>query len=481
MNYLVILCSLLLCSARGHDVFRRSIFPWSHSEESKEVDTPVPGYKPILQVHKYNGIQINPINGGQPIYLESPAAISAQGISGSAVPEEQLQQIDLLTRVAPFLPEENQLHELDFTSFLPYVDLISENSLDRLRFTLEAASTKSKEKSKLLKFLGYLKFLKEKKLQPFRIAANAGSKLIHKKKETVHNAFSFLYPTTTPVPVIVPTDPFNPFLVPGLPQADPVQQASPAQQGNPVQQADSVQQADPMQQAGQASVQPARPEAYYQQFLFNQISPPHPIPLFQPGYPLHHLQTYTAAPPQNNANIDWSKFSQNHFSGFNPALASPPVQQHHLTNVNFAPPSAPLNSNFFREESTPSSTPSSQNYDSQRFSGQQSWTNFEHSHVKEENGRQRYQTPAHTYLNTDLLSSASENVQKLSESNVNSVPTNAEPEKMRVEEAKPLKPVEVSNDFVKPKLARTILRPVATRPPVLVYPEPNADVKAKGN
>lgn len=468
MNYLVILSSVFfLCGIRSHDVFRRFIFPWSRSEESKEQDTVVPGYKPILQVHKYNGIQINPINGGQPVYLESSAPILADQISGGSISEQQLQQIDLLTRVAPFLPDESQLQEFDFSSFLPYLEMISEDSLDRLRFTLESTSAKTKEKSKLIKFIEYLKFLKEKKLKPFKYVANVGSNLIHKKKETVQNAISFLYPTS-PAPVInQPQYPFNQFLIPNRPGYS----AIPA--------------ADQMQQSTTgAPVQPPRPETYYhlpspqfQQFLFNQIGP-HPASLFPSGFPENNIPSYTVAPPQNDVNVDWSKLIQNQVVGYNNAAALSANQQHYTSNMDTVSPSVPSKFNYFREEATPSPATSAQNYDSlQRLSGQQSWTNFDIPQRKEEQSHRQFQTPANTYLNTDLQSSASENVQKTSDSNANSVPSNSESDKVKSEETRSSLP----NDFMtKPKPVRTILRSVTSKAPVIIYPDSNSEVKSKG-
>lgn len=461
MNYLVILSSVFfLCGIRSHDVFRRSIFPWSRNEESKEQDTVVPGYKPILQVHKYNGIQINPINGGQPVYLESSAPISANQISRGSISEQQLQQIDLLIRVAPFLPDENQLQEFDFSSFLPYVDIISEDSLDRLRFTLESTSEKTKEKSKLIKFIEYLKFLKEKKLNPFKYVANVSRNLIHKKKETVQNAFSFLYPTSPASVINQPQYPFNQFLIPNLlgypaiPAADEVQQSTTG-----------------------APVQPPRPETYYhlpspqfQQFLFNQIGP-HPPSLFPSGFPENNIPSYTVAPPQNDVNVDWSKLTKNQVIGYNNAAA-------YTSNMDNVSPLIPSKFNYFHEEATPSPSKSTQNYDSlQRLSSQQSWTKFDVPQKKEEQSHRQFQTPADNYLSTDLQSSASENVQKTSESSVNSVPSNSESDKVKSEETRPSLP----NDFMtRPKPVRTILRPVTSKAPIIAYSDSNNEVKSKG-
>lgn len=194
MNHLVIACFIaFLYQASSHDIDKRSIFSWN--SETKEPELPTSGYLPILKVHKYNGIQIQPIQG-PPVYL--PNAPSDSNAEGSIqISSDQIQQLDLINRLANFLPEEDKLQEVDLSAVLPYVDLISEDSIDRIRYAAE--TTKTKEKSKLLKFLAFLKYIKEKKLKPFKFAASVGSKIVHKKKEKVAWLFGAT-PTTTPEP-----------------------------------------------------------------------------------------------------------------------------------------------------------------------------------------------------------------------------------------------------------------------------------------
>lgn len=170
VNALIVLYAAAYCEA--------TIFSWGGTAEAKE--TKPTGYLPILKVHKYNGIQINPIQG-DPIYLPNEPNDS-NNLEGrtTQLSQDQLQQLDLINRLATFLPSEDNLQEMDLSAALPYVDLISEDSLENFRNTIEV--TKPKEKSKILKFIGFLKYLKEKKLKPFKYVASLGSSIVHKKK-----------------------------------------------------------------------------------------------------------------------------------------------------------------------------------------------------------------------------------------------------------------------------------------------------------
>lgn len=221
MNYLVIvLLAAFLHQGQCHQVKKRSLFSWR--SEAKDQDSAPSGYLPILQVHKYNGIQINPIQG-PPVYLPNlpvgdSSTNSFEGQTALLTPE-QIQQLDLLNRLASFLPEDNQLQEMDISSLLSYADLIPEDFIDKIKFAVE--STKTKEKSKLLKFLAFIKHIKEKKLKPFKYAASVGSKIAHKKKEKLAWLLGAA-PSTTPIPEPITEIPvtsypynfaYNPYLV----------------------------------------------------------------------------------------------------------------------------------------------------------------------------------------------------------------------------------------------------------------------------
>lgn len=210
MSYVIATSLFLICTLH---LEADAVFSWKKEPEADPPAAAVPGYLPLLQVHKYNGIQINPVRG-PPIYLDSTVP-SVSGGAASELTAPQIQQLDLITRLSNLVPEGEALQEFDFTEVLPYVDLISEDSIDRLSFYAESA--KAPEKSKLLKFVEFIKYLKEKKLKPFKLAASVGSKIIHKKKEKVQQGAAWLFgskpPATLPVPV-VPVVPVNDVVKP---------------------------------------------------------------------------------------------------------------------------------------------------------------------------------------------------------------------------------------------------------------------------
>ncbi|XP_065222643.1 adhesive plaque matrix protein-like [Planococcus citri] len=196
MNNLVI-SSIILCAAVCCDA---TLFSWGSSEAKETKPT---GYLPILQVHKYNGFQINPIQG-PPIYLPNEQSES-NNVEGQTIQlnQEQIQQLDLINRLATFLPADADLQEMDPSDVLPYVNLVSEDSLEKFKYVVE--SSKKKEKSKILKIIAFLKSIKEKKLKPFKYVASVGSNLIHKKKNWIFGSET----TTTPEPYVETTPSFS--------------------------------------------------------------------------------------------------------------------------------------------------------------------------------------------------------------------------------------------------------------------------------
>ena len=178
-NFVLILALLVsLQSTLAAFTPARSVLSWLQGDdETKTEETIIPGYRPFLEVHKYNGVQINPIHGGPPQYFLS----SDQEI------------VNLLYRAAPFLPEESRLHEFEFGPLQPYLQMIPDDSIDRLRLTLESEGEErigSSAKSKLLKFL---QIVKEKKLKPIK-------DLFEKKKNLVQSALNYLHPPPPPPP-----------------------------------------------------------------------------------------------------------------------------------------------------------------------------------------------------------------------------------------------------------------------------------------
>jgi hypothetical protein len=179
-------------NALGHPVHKRSIFSWLRDDDDqpqKVEETLVTGYKPILEVHKYNGLQINPINGGPPMFFESGAPITLEQLNAGS--DQQI--ANLLYNAVPLLPEEERMHEVNLGPIAPYVQMIPDASIDRLRVTFESDGEErvgSQGKSKLLKLL---QVIKEKKLKPFKA-------LYQKKKDAIKSVVNFLSPPPPPPP-----------------------------------------------------------------------------------------------------------------------------------------------------------------------------------------------------------------------------------------------------------------------------------------
>ncbi|XKL66658.1 hypothetical protein PGB90_010078 [Kerria lacca] len=186
---------------------KKSIFSQSKDSNVKGVNVLLPGYLPVIKIHTYGGAQINPVQNAplyftntllQPSKTNSPEQFSTQGLS-----YEYIRQLDILNRLLVLLPHgENKLNESNFNYVLSYVNLMSEDSLNKLQS--HVGSIKNSHNSKLLKLIAFLKKIKAKKLKPFKYVINLGNNIINKKKEKLHNAFvniGLKVSTTTPTPI----------------------------------------------------------------------------------------------------------------------------------------------------------------------------------------------------------------------------------------------------------------------------------------
>ncbi|XP_065215936.1 uncharacterized protein LOC135842414 [Planococcus citri] len=177
---------------------------WGSSETR---ETKPPGYLPILQVRKYNGFQINPVQG-TPIYLPNEPSqtnnIEAQ-LTTNQPNQIKILQLDTISRLASYLPADFDLQDMDLSDILPYVDLISEDTLEQFKHDTE--TSKKPEKSKILKLIAFIKSIKEKKLKPFKYVASVGSNIIHKKKNWIFGSAT----TTTPAPSVTYPAPSSPY------------------------------------------------------------------------------------------------------------------------------------------------------------------------------------------------------------------------------------------------------------------------------
>lgn len=528
MNHLVItLFIAALYHAHSHDIEKRSIFSWR--SETKEPEPAPTGYLPILKIHKYNGIQINPIQG-PPVYLPNGPSDSNnfEGQTAQITPD-QIQQLDLINRLASFLPEEN-LQEVDLSSVLPYVDLISEDSLDKIRFAVE--STKAKEKSKLLKFIAFIKYIKEKKLKPFKYAASVGSKIVHKKKEKVAWLFG-ASPTTTPEPYTETPSPvtypynfaynpysfqnkqfYNSFSTPAPEPAAPFpsypySQYQPNFQFNlqPQKQPNSEQQYQPNANSYQpslpASVPSVAPSAQYPsnsalssqytqfsnqypsipsnqyqlQYQFNTPSQPE-LPTFPANqYQPQYAPLPSAEPSKNDIAYEYKQTPASTFASQDNNAIRQFASSSNNSDYQYSASSSPPKNEASTEQyySLPSNYIFPFNVPQQPVvipRIQSPYTSYGNSHSEP---NKFYLTPAHTSLPNDLTASGSENVEKINEQVKPENRSNDEKEKFND------LPTSTEISYSKSKTLnakRTILRQVTPKSPV--YEPSSKDESSKG-
>ncbi len=519
---LLLFCIIARC-AQAHDLPKRSasIFSWKKGEESKNPEIAVPGYLPPLKVHKYNGILINSAQG-PPLYLSSAAPqsslsqIGADEFATANLSPEHLQQLDLLNRIVAYLPSEDRLHEFDFTALLPYVELIPDDSLEKLQYVVESAKTK--QKSKLLKVIGFLKAVKEKKLKPFKYVAHVGSDLIRKKKEKVQHLLHFGQPTTQ-IPQIVtevstfPSLPFsyanafNPYIVsPNDPYfSSSVSYASGGSQSAP---ALGVARQPPTSADNSLVVSDSslyRQPAQSQPERFTYTSPSGTHTLVNSNDDA--TSSITAA--QNQVMADSIRQYQAQFFHNQYSSSAPSVVNYHFTPTRFT--QQQLESQPVYQQSgefdvlsqrvngllldqgvgqnkfaTPKPQQTYQAYhqnekESVKYDANQRENVYEHKGHHENWEKPR--TPADTYLSTDLSSSASENIEKINGHDTDALPTPKQTENSE-KHSETNEAIRTDNNYQKvlqstptPKITK--LQPVKN--PVYVFPETSLEKKAKGN
>ncbi|KAK7603953.1 hypothetical protein V9T40_004226 [Parthenolecanium corni] len=468
-----ILSACILHHAIGHDKVKRSIFSWSKETEVKDPAV-IPGYLPPITVHKYNGVQINPVNGPS-VYLpssevsQSSEGFSADQFQSSQLPPEYSSQLELLKNVVNFLPDDGRYQDYDVTGLLPYVDLISEDALARIQFAVEAE--KSQKDSKLMKLVGFLRYLKELKLKPFKAAANFGVSLLNKKKETVSNllhlgsspavstpapvqppqiyplpgGYPIHHPPTRP-PHFVPSRPVIPsfpFVTPVIPSF-PIQSPPLSDEGQQIQQQVDQQQQPAAPPSGVNSDNRVDPNLVHQVAHYPQITPAGTF-LAYPYYP-------AVAPPRSDFREP-------------PAYFSYPEQYQSPAPYQQAPK---IDANAYPQE--PHSSKSS-NVPTYQASEQPSNFNFQ-NFAAQEKSKKYPLTPADTYATNDLAGSASDNFENIKESSEPAVETavNRKEEQTAVKAENHL-----SESSSKSKVTK--LRIIETRPPVVVFPETSAQSK----
>lgn len=453
MDYLVrilILSTLVLHNCLAQERLKKSLFSWGEEAEVKE-QAVMPGYHPPVTVHKYHGVEINPLNGPPTRILSSNNPEHSE--QGAPLPPEYLDQLSLLRRVVSFLPNNGDLQDYDLTGLLPYVELIPEDALDRIQYTVEVE--KSQNESKLAKLINFIKYLRDLKLKPIRAAVNLGANLLSKKKKMVSNLLHLGSPAiTTPLPVLPPPDipqpgefpipyPTNrpPIFVPNLPSSPPFPIEQAPQEGQ-------LQQPDPQPVAAPSGVNtdnrfdpnygqlPGHPRLTpANNYLYYPVAS-HPQSI-QPPNPYYYPQQPSFLP-------------QGPYPGNNePSRAQ--YQQ-----------SAGVSTNLYPKDPSKFSVPTFQNSQFQDFSAQER--------------RKNPLTPASTYL-LDLTGSASQNVEKVIES---SAPAEEVQEEVNAKQQQSVTSEVNQVSETSPKPRRTRLRPVEARPPIQVFPDNAAQSKPVG-
>lgn len=447
---ILILSACILHTCVSQEKVKRSIFSWSKETEVKDQPV-VPGYLPPVTIHKYQGVQINPVNG-PPVYLPSDApasdGVSVNQFQSAQLPPEYSSQLELLKSVAPYLPDEGGLQDYDVTALLPYVDLISEDALARIQFAIE--SEKSPKESKLLKLIAFLKFLKELKLKPFKVAANFGATLLKKKKQTVSNLLHLgKSPSTTVAPVVYPPGGY-PIYPPRPPQYPLYDESQPLEQPQPIAQPILVSDNRLDSTFGRQQIPAYPPTATfltYPQYsqAVPQAAPQAASPVAPPRRNFVESETYFSYPDQFHSPSSYQPLYQ---YPSNAESTPAPYQQ---------PPTMHL------EEPHPSKSSNVPTYQATEQP-----VNFHNHHFASQEKSQKYHsTPASTYASGELAGSASDNIEKIKE---NSGPVVSSETSVKKEEHSLAKAENHHTESpLKPKITK--LRLIESRPPVAVYPE----------
>lgn len=192
-SYIIfVLCVLVTCDAIAIHRSRRA---------SATSDVTVPGYKPYSKPYKYSEVQINPVNGPPIQFRDVKPPYDKLPIANLS--PDSLRQLQILQYVAAYVPEADQLDESTFIPLLPYINTMSEDSLQNIQSVIRESDDKNV--SKVSKIIKLFLAMKEKKLKPIKRAMKAGADLLRKKMKSILRGLSlpFKSDTTTQAPFAI--------------------------------------------------------------------------------------------------------------------------------------------------------------------------------------------------------------------------------------------------------------------------------------
>lgn len=150
-------------------VSKRSVGWFGSAKPEETIVAPIPDALAggVWKVHRYNGLELNPIGQHYAPELENPIEqhYAPEPVPLPPIVEPLLDdhRIEAINDFIAAIPEE-RLNILDAGTIGPYLNLIPEHSLDTLQVALKSHGIK--EKSKLKKLIGLLKYLKHLKFKP---------------------------------------------------------------------------------------------------------------------------------------------------------------------------------------------------------------------------------------------------------------------------------------------------------------------------